>query len=265
MNVPGKEANNPYPRGVILGQRSFFLSSLSSLREKFICAPQIILSAPPNTFLCSPSRTTPAAGLLLPYQNLLNDVKRFWCSWWVFKSKQVEVHYSFLEPVNLELRLAVFNFFFFFDDFQLHWGFDNASRQKSLMSFFRKKITNSATQEKNAITLKQLKIETWILEFRWGTYKPFFMQNLKAIDHVKRVSESKTEMPIGGLNSSSSKANPTSGIKVSNLEASGQAVSAPKNKLWRFPHFVFLCLFIKQISLWSQKLRYHQVKIDPSQ
>ena len=27
-----------------------------------------------------------------------------------FKSEQVEVHSSFLEPVNLELRLAVFNF-----------------------------------------------------------------------------------------------------------------------------------------------------------
>ena len=27
-----------------------------------------------------------------------------------FKSKQVEVHSSFLEPVILELRLAVFNF-----------------------------------------------------------------------------------------------------------------------------------------------------------
>ena len=28
-----------------------------------------------------------------------------------FKSEQVEVHSSFSEPVNLELRLAVFNFF----------------------------------------------------------------------------------------------------------------------------------------------------------
>ena len=27
-----------------------------------------------------------------------------------FKSEQVEVHSSFLEPVNLEFRLAVFNF-----------------------------------------------------------------------------------------------------------------------------------------------------------
>ena len=29
----------------------------------------------------------------------------------IFKSKQVEVHCSFLEPVTLELKLAVFNFF----------------------------------------------------------------------------------------------------------------------------------------------------------
>ena len=27
-----------------------------------------------------------------------------------FKNEQVEVHSSFLEPVNLELKLAVFNF-----------------------------------------------------------------------------------------------------------------------------------------------------------
>ena len=63
-----------------------------------------------------------------------------------------------------------------------------------------------------------------------------------AIGHVMRVSEPKTEMPIVGLNSSSSKTNRTSGIEVSNLEASGQAVSAPKNKLWRFRHFLFSSL-----------------------
>ena len=28
----------------------------------------------------------------------------------IFKNEQVEVHSSFIEPVNLELRLAVFNF-----------------------------------------------------------------------------------------------------------------------------------------------------------
>ena len=57
------------------------------------------------------------------------------------------------------------------------------------------------------------------------------MQILGAIGHVIRVSEPKTEMPIVGLNSSRSKTNRTSGKKVLNFEASGQAVSAPKNKL----------------------------------
>ena len=45
-----------------------------------------------------------------------------------------------------------------------------------------------------------------------------------------RVSESKTETPIIGLNSSSSKTNGTTRIKLSNLEASGHALSALKNK-----------------------------------
>ena len=52
------------------------------------------------------------------------------------------------------------------------------------------------------------------------------MQNFRALGTFV-TSEPKTEMPIVGLNSSSSKTNRTSGIKVSNLEASGQAVSAP--------------------------------------
>ena len=56
------------------------------------------------------------------------------------------------------------------------------------------------------------------------------MQILGAIGHVIRVSEPKTEMPNLGLNSSSSKPNRTRGIKVSNLEASGHALSALKNK-----------------------------------
>ena len=56
------------------------------------------------------------------------------------------------------------------------------------------------------------------------------MQILEAIGLVIRVSEPKTETPIGSLNSSSSKTNRTRGIKVSNLEASGHAVSALKNK-----------------------------------
>ena len=77
------------------------------------------------------------------------------------------------------------------------------------------------------------------------------MQILGAIGHVIRVSEPKTEMPIGGLNTSS-KTNRTRGINVSNLEASGQAVSAPKTKLWRFRHFFFLYVFIYLLS----KLHY---------
>ena len=51
-----------------------------------------------------------------------------------------------------------------------------------------------------------------------------------AISHLIRDSEPKNEMPILGLNSSSSKINHTRGIKVSNLEASGHALSALKNK-----------------------------------
>ena len=41
----------------------------------------------------------------------------------------------------------------------------------------------------------------------------------------------KTAMPIGNLNSSSSKTNRMIAIKVSSLEANGHAVSAPKVKL----------------------------------
>ena len=103
--------------------------------------------------------------------------------------------------------------------------------------------------KKNAITLKRLKVEIWILDRRWSTYKSFFVQILEAIGHATQVSEPKNEMPIVALNSSSSKTNRTRGIKVSNLEASGQTVSALKNKLWRFRHFFFLSLFIKQIKL----------------
>ena len=76
------------------------------------------------------------------------------------------------------------------------------------------------------------------------------MQILGAIGHVIRVSEPKTETPIGGLNSSSSKTKRTRGIKVSNLEASGHALSALKNKLRRFRHCLFFlfCLFIYLLS-----------------
>ena len=57
------------------------------------------------------------------------------------------------------------------------------------------------------------------------------MQILEAIGHVIQVSEPKNEMQILGLNSSSSKTNGTRGIKLSNLEASGHALSALKNNL----------------------------------
>ena len=53
---------------------------------------------------------------------------------------------------------------------------------------------------------------------------------LGAVVLVMRVFKAKTEMPIGGLNSSSSKTNHMKSIKVSNLEASGQAGSASKIK-----------------------------------
>ena len=79
-----------------------------------------------------------------------------------------------------------------------HWNFSDASRRKFLC-FFLEKITNSATEVKNAITLKRLKVETWILELRWGIYELFFVQSLEAIGHVIRISELKTEMPIRGL------------------------------------------------------------------
>ena len=56
------------------------------------------------------------------------------------------------------------------------------------------------------------------------------MQILEAISDVIRVSEPKNEIPIVALTSPSSKTNRTRGIKVSNLEASGHALSALKNK-----------------------------------
>ena len=56
------------------------------------------------------------------------------------------------------------------------------------------------------------------------------MHILGAISHAIRISKPKNEMPIFGLISSSSKTNGTRGIKLSNLEASGHALSALKNK-----------------------------------
>ena len=70
------------------------------------------------------------------------------------------------------------------------------------------------------------------------------MQHLVAIGHVIRVSEPKTETPIVGFNSSSSKTKRRSGIKVSNLEASGHAVSATEKYIMTIPTlFFFIHLF----------------------
>ena len=76
-----------------------------------------------------------------------------------------------------------------------------------------------------------LMVETWNLYLRWGTYESFLVQILEAIILVIRVSEPKTETPIEGLNSSSTKTNRTSGKTLSNLEASGHPVSALNNKV----------------------------------
>ena len=73
-------------------------------------------------------------------------------------------------------------------------------------------------------------MDTWNLDLSWGTYESFFVQILGAIGRVIRVSKPKNEMLIVRLSSSSSKTNGTRGIKVSNLEASGHALSALKNK-----------------------------------
>ena len=92
--------------------------------------------------------------------------------------------------------------------------------------------------------MKRPKVETSNLHLSWGTYKSFSVQILGVIGRAIQVSESKNEMPILGLNSSSSKINGTRGIKLSNLEASGHALSAVKNKPWRFRHFFFLSFFL---------------------
>ena len=78
--------------------------------------------------------------------------------------------------------------------------------------------------------MKRLKGETSKLHLSWSTYESFSAQILGAIGDAIRVSEPKNEMPILGLNSSSSKTNGSRGIKLSNLEASEHALSALKNK-----------------------------------
>ena len=84
------------------------------------------------------------------------------------------------------------------------------------------------------------------MELRWGTYKSFFLQILEAIGHVIRVFKPKTEMPIGGLNSSGWKTNRLRSIKVLNLKASGHELLASKIIYDDSDTF----LFIKQITLW---------------
>ena len=65
-------------------------------------------------------------------------------------------------------------FFYLFVYSFICWDFRGALRWKSLCFFFRQ-ITNSATEVRNSITLKRLKVETWSLELRWGTYHSFFV------------------------------------------------------------------------------------------
>ena len=49
-----------------------------------------------------------------------------------FKSEQVELYSSILEPINLKLRLGVFNVLLIFKS---HWDFRDALRRKSLCFF----------------------------------------------------------------------------------------------------------------------------------
>ena len=91
------------------------------------------------------------------------------------------------------------------------------------------KITNSATRGQKRYKFEM--VETRNLELRWGTYESFLVQILGKIGRVIRVSKPNTKMPIGGLNRSSLKTNHRSAIKVSNIEAPGHALAAPKIKL----------------------------------
>ena len=102
--------------------------------------------------------------------------------------------------------------------------------RKSLC-FFPCKITNSTTSGR----------ERYIFETAKGRNLEFItlMRHMLIILSANfgtnrsryRISEPKTDIPIEGLNSSSSKTNRRRRIKVSNLEASGHAVSAPEIKL----------------------------------
>ena len=70
------------------------------------------------------------------------------------------------------------------------------------------------------------------------------MKILGAIGHVIRVSEPKTEMPVGGLNSSSSKTNFSRRILVLNLEAAGNVVQLPNLNYHDSDTCFLLSLFI---------------------
>ena len=134
---------------------------------------------------------------------------------------------------------------------QSYWDFRGALRPESLC-FFRAKLRIRQPGVENASTLKRLKVGTWNLELIWGTYGSCLEWILGAISHVIRVSDPKTDMPIGGLNSSSSKNMRT---KVSNSKAPGHAVSAPKIKLWRFRHF-FLFLYLSILALFYRRKNF---------
>ena len=118
-------------------------------------------------------------------------------------------------------------FFCLFIHLFIYCDFCDALRRKSLC-FFPWKITNSKEKFENAPTVKRLKVETWNLDLSWGTYESFVVKILGATGHLIQVFEPKNEMPIVGLNSSSSKTNGTRGIKLSNLEACGHALLAFK-------------------------------------
>ena len=137
-------------------------------------------------------------------------------------SRLVKAAFTTLRCANTTSRIN-FTICFCYD----YWDFRDALRRKFLC-FFCAKLRIRQQEAENVITLKQLKVKTSNLKLRWGTYESFFVQNLGAINLVIRISEPKTEMPFVGLNSFSLKADRTSGIKVSNLERSGQAFQLPK-------------------------------------
>ena len=152
-------------------------------------------------------------------------------------SRLVKAAFTTLRCVNTTSRIN-FTICFCND----YWDFRDALRRKFLC-FFCAKLRIRQQEAKNAITLKQLKVKTSNLKLRWGTYESFFVQNLGAINLVIRISEPKREMPNVGLNSFSLKADRTSGIKVSNLERSGQAFQLPQINYNDSDTFLFIGTF----------------------